>query len=225
MHLRKFLLLTSEKLNTYESRAFGGQMVAKEVVDLLLQLSRGLLAESAEDKLTPAQWIALRYFSRANTFSRTLSGLATYQATTAGTTSQTIKSLEQSRLLERDRSAEDARSSVFTLTEAGWSMMEHDPLTHLAQEIESLSASELLHLREISRYLLANIGGQQTRHPFGTCNDCIFLLTRQKKGPDGGVITKHFLCKLLDLPIVDYQLDLLCKNFQPLLQPLSLPKR
>lgn len=88
-------------------------MVASEVVDLLLQLSRGLQAESDRDHLTPAQWIALRYFSRANTFSRTLSGLAEYQATTAGTASQTIKSLEQSGFLERDISARDARSSVF----------------------------------------------------------------------------------------------------------------
>ncbi len=194
-------------------------MVAKEVVDLLLQLGRGLLAESSEGALTTVQWIALRYFSRANKFSRTLSGLAAYQATTAGTTSQTIKCLEQARLIERDRSAEDARSSVFTLTDAGWAIMEHDPLTHLAGEIEALSASELLHLREIVRYLLANIGGTQTRHPFGTCEDCIFLLTRRVKRPDGTIV-KEYLCKLLDLPIGDRKLQLLCKNFQPSEQPL-----
>ncbi len=193
-------------------------MVAKEVIDLLLQLSRGLLAESAEGALTTAQWIALRYFSRANKFSRTLSGLAAYQATTAGTTSQTIKSLELAGLIERDRSAEDARSSVFTLTDAGRATMEHDPLTHLAGEIETLGASELLHLREIARYLIANIGGVQTRHPFGTCENCIFLLTRRVKGPDG-TVAKEYLCKLLDLPIGDRKLELLCKNFQPSEQP------
>lgn len=195
-------------------------MVAEEVVDLLLQLSRALLAKSAEGKLTTAQWIALRFFSRANKFSRTLSGLAAYQATTAGTTSQTIKCLEQAGLLERDRSEEDARSSVFTLTAAGWAIMEHDPLMHLAGEIEALSGTELLHLREIVRYLLANIGGPQTRHPFGTCKDCIFLLTRRVKGSDG-VIVKQYLCKLLDLPIEDQRLELLCKNFQPSEQPLK----
>ena len=113
-------------------------MVAIEVVDLLLQLSRGLLAELDRDQLTPAQWIALRYFSRANSFSRTLSGLAKYQATTAGTASQTIKSLEQSGFLERDTSARDARSSIFTLTDAGRLMVEQDPLTPLSQEVGAM---------------------------------------------------------------------------------------
>jgi hypothetical protein len=96
--------------------------------------------------------------------------------------------------------------------------MEHDPLTHLAGEIETLGEAELLHLREIARYLIANIGGPHTRHPFGTCENCIFLLTRRVKAPDG-VAAKEYLCKLLDLPIGDRKLELLCKNFQPSEQP------
>jgi DNA-binding MarR family transcriptional regulator len=186
-------------------------MVASEVVDLLLQLSRGLLAELDRDQLTPAQWIALRYFSRANTFSRTLSGLATYQATTAGTASQTIKSLEQSGFVERDISARDARSSVFTLTDAGRQMVEQYPLIPLAQEVKAMDPSELLDLREVLRNLVASIGGQQSRHPFGTCRGCALLVTKTLKGAFG----THSLCRVLNLPVADTELDLLCKIFQP----------
>lgn len=199
-------------------------MVAKEVVDLLLQLSRGLLAESEGDQLTPAQWIALRYFSRANTFSRTMSGLAAYQATTAGTASQTIKSLEQSRFVERDISARDARSSVFTLTDAGRAILEQDPLATLVHEIDSMNGPELVHLRDVLRHFVSHVGGQQTRQPFGTCGDCAFLLMRNSKGIHGES-GKRYLCKLLNLPIEDRELDLLCKNFQPSLQAQNRLKR
>ena len=42
-------------------------------------------------ELSPAQWMALRFFSRANSFSRTPSAFAEFQATTRGTASQAIK--------------------------------------------------------------------------------------------------------------------------------------
>lgn len=190
-------------------------MVAKEVVDVLLQLSRALLAENDGDQLTAAQWIALRYFSRSNAYSRTLTGLAQYQATTAGTASQTIKCLEQAGYVERDISARDARSSVFTITEAGRAVMEEDPLAHLGQEIDDLSAADMLHLRDFLRYLLANIGGEQPRRPFGTCRDCAFLLTRQARGPNAAR-SNQYICKLLNFYISEAELSYLCKNFQAL---------
>src|SRR5262249_11418773 len=40
---------------------------------------------------TPAQWTALRYFARANRFSRTPSAFAEFHGTTRGTASQTTK--------------------------------------------------------------------------------------------------------------------------------------
>ncbi len=198
-------------------------MVAKEVVDVLLQLSRMLLAENDGDRLTPAQWIALRYFSRANGYSRTLSGLAQYQATTAGTASQTIKSLEHAGFLERDISSRDARSSVFTITDAGRGVMEEDPLAHLSAEVEDLSNVELLQFRDVLRFLCANIGGDQPRNPFGTCRDCAFLLTRRARssGPPG---ESKYLCKLMNLFLLEAELDSLCRNFQAA-QQLQKPRR
>ena len=39
-------------------------------------------AEGYDGELSPAQWMALRYFARANPFSRTPSAFAAFQATT-----------------------------------------------------------------------------------------------------------------------------------------------
>src|SRR6516165_1271169 len=62
-----------------------------------------LQAEGYDGELSPAQWMALRYFARANTFSRTPSAFAEFQATTRGTASQAIKALEAGGYLVRQR--------------------------------------------------------------------------------------------------------------------------
>ena len=70
-------------------------MSARETAELLLQVGRLVQAEGYDGKLSPAQWMALRYFSRANSFSRNPSAFAEFQATTRGTASQAIKALRQ----------------------------------------------------------------------------------------------------------------------------------
>jgi len=188
-------------------------MPVNEVVDLLLQLSRALLAEFDVGELTSAQWIALRYFSRANSSSRTLSALAAYQATTTGTASQTIKCLEQAGLLGRDESARDGRSSVFTLTHEGRRLVENDPLNHLVREVGTMSSATVVELRDTLRFLLQSVSGQQPRHAFGTCNDCAFLLTRQTRMQRGESATQT-LCRVMNSQVEASDLTLLCKSFR-----------
>ena len=55
-----------------QQRDIGGRAAA----DLVLRLSRAGLGEGFVETLTSAQWMALRYFSRANRFSRTVSAFA-----------------------------------------------------------------------------------------------------------------------------------------------------
>ena len=69
-------------------------MSARETAELLLQVGRLVQAEGYDGELSPAQWMALRYFSRANSFSRNPSAFAEFQATTRGTASQAIEALE-----------------------------------------------------------------------------------------------------------------------------------
>ena len=69
-------------------------MSARETAELLLQVGRLVQAEGYDGELSPAQWMALRFFARANPFSRTPSEFAEFQATTRGTATQAIKALE-----------------------------------------------------------------------------------------------------------------------------------
>jgi DNA-binding MarR family transcriptional regulator len=61
----------------------------------------------------------LRYFARANRFSRTPAALAEHLGSTRGTVSQTLISLEAKGLIERQANARDGRSFVFALTKTG----------------------------------------------------------------------------------------------------------
>src|SRR6266852_6983244 len=88
----------------------GETMPARETAELLLQAGRLVQAEGYDGELSPAQWMALRYFARANQFSRNPSAFAEFQATTRGTASQAIKALEAGGYLVRRRSKADGRS-------------------------------------------------------------------------------------------------------------------
>lgn len=99
----------------------------------------------------------------------------------------------------------------FNLTDAGRVMVEQDPLTPLAREVEAMGPSELLNFRGALRNLVASVGGRQNRHPFGICRGCALLITKTLNGALG----THSLCRLLNVPIADNELDLLCKIFQP----------
>src|SRR5262245_16055258 len=94
-------------------------MSVRETAELLLLVGRLVQAEGYDGELSPAQWMALRYFARANTFSRTPSAFAEFQATTRGTASQAIKALETSGYLVRQRSKADGRSVSSATDEQG----------------------------------------------------------------------------------------------------------
>lgn len=190
-------------------------MLTQEVVGLLVQAARAMLAEREKGKLTPSQWLALRFFARANLFSRTLSGFAAYQATTRGTASQTIKALESEGYLAREKSARDGRSSVLRLTAKGHRVLDDDPIAGLVQIIERLDDREKIGLRNTLHDVVASLTDGQPRTPVGTCRDCLFLLTRRQRTGSEPASTSNF-CKALGLPIEAAEFDRLCVIFQPL---------
>src|SRR6266536_3096318 len=104
-------------------------MSARETAELLLHAGRLVQAEGYDGDLSPAQWMALRYFARANPFSRNPSAFAEFQATTRGTASQAIKALEAGRYLVRQRSKTDGRSVSLRLTDKGKAALARDPLS------------------------------------------------------------------------------------------------
>src|SRR5262245_4800291 len=110
-------------------------MSARETAELLLLVGRLVQADSYEGELSPAQWMALRFFARANSFSRTPSAFADFQATTRGTASQAIKALEAGGYLVRQRSQADRRSVSLRLTSRGKKALARDPFEVLVRAV------------------------------------------------------------------------------------------
>src|SRR6478752_6144994 len=123
-------------------------ILAREAIELLGQVARILWFEGTKHGLRDREWMALRFFSRANRFSRTPSALASYVGTTRGTASVLIDELERLGYLERKRSAEDKRSVMLSLTQKGKKVLVRDPVNVLVDAIAALDDEGKIRLRD-----------------------------------------------------------------------------
>ena len=189
-------------------------MSARETAELLLLVGRLVQADGYDGELSPAQWMALRFFARANSFSRTPSAFAEFQATTRGTASQAIKALEAGGYLIRQRSQADGRSVTLRLTEKGREVVARDPFEVLVRAVDSLNVQEQTAMRDALHHVLTTIAASGAHQHFGVCQDCAYL---------GGEIycnsasaSRSALgCLLFGLPIEPDDAGLLCVHFQP----------
>ncbi len=149
-----------------------------DLADLIVQLAR--LGQSTAHgtgalPLTIAQWTALRYFARANRFSRTPSAFSDFHATTRGTASQTVKSLVALGLLTRQTHERDGRSTVIEVTEAGHTQLRNDPLGDLRNILGSLPEATQRDLTVALSQAIADMAQKRSAPIFGTCGDCDHL--------------------------------------------------
>ena len=150
-------------------------MSARETAELLLLLGRLVQAEGYNGDLSPAQWMALRFFARANSFSRTPSAFAEFQATTRGTATQTIKALETGGYLVRQRSEADGRSVSLRLTDKGHEAVARDPFEVLVCAVDSLDAEEQTAMHHALHQVLTTVAASGPHRRFGVCQDCAHL--------------------------------------------------
>ena len=181
-------------------------MSARETAELLLQAGRLVQAEGYDGKLSPAQWMALRYFARANPFSRTPSAFAEFQATTRGTASQAIKALEAGGYLVRQRSKADGRSISLRLTDKGKEALARDPFEVLVRAVDTLDAKQRTAMHHALHQVLTTLAAIGTHRRFGVCQDCCNLTSANPSAPE---------CLLLGVPIQPEDAGLLCVHFQP----------
>jgi DNA-binding MarR family transcriptional regulator len=181
-------------------------MSARETAELLLLVGRLVQADGYEGELSPAQWMALRFFARANSFSRTPSAFAEFQATTRGTASQAIKALEAGGYLVRQRSNADGRSVTLRLTDKGYEVVARDPFEALVRAVGSLDPQQQTAMREALHRVLASLAASGTHQHFGVCADCAHLSGEMNAIPE---------CLLFGATIEPDDAVLLCVHFQP----------
>jgi DNA-binding MarR family transcriptional regulator len=187
------------------------KMNSRAVAELVFHLGRIASGEGLAEGLTAAQWAALRYFAQANRFSRTPSAFAAFHATTRGTASQTIKSLETQGYLTRMRSAQDRRSVRLVLTEKARGILANDPFESLVRAADSLSAGIQVHFANALQDMLSQVAQERGKPPFGTCTSCQYLesdsCSRQGQTP--------YACGFTSEPLRLEELDGICIDFVP----------
>ncbi len=179
-------------------------MSGRETAELLLLIGRLVQAESYHGELSPAQWMALRFFARANQFSRNPSAFAEFQATTRGTASQVIKVLEAGGYLVRRRSEADGRSVALRLTDKGKEAIARDPFEALVRAVDSLDPEEQTAMHRALRRVLTTVAASGEHRRFGVCQDCEYLERATRSALE---------CLLFGVPIEPEDAGLLCVHF------------
>ena len=174
----------------------------------IVHLARLAQGVGGEWGLTPAQWTALRFFSRANRFSRTPSAFSEFHATTRGTASQTVKSLVSMGLLERHRSDTDRRSARFEVTEAGQAALRDDPLQALVAALEALPEATRTQFAATLGEVTERLARDRDAPQFGTCGDCCHLEYDPQTGSGG-------YCRCEGAMLGAEELEALCVEFAP----------
>jgi DNA-binding MarR family transcriptional regulator len=184
-------------------------MNSNVIAELIFHLGRMSTGDGLVEGLTAAQWSALRYFDQANRFSRTPSAFAAFHATTRGTASQTIKSLEAQGYLTRMRSENDRRSVRLVLTDKAKGILANDPLESLSRAADSLPPSIQSHFADALQRMLSQVSQERGKPRFGTCTSCQHL-------EHNGCSRQHqatYACGFTREPLLLEELDGVCINF------------
>jgi DNA-binding MarR family transcriptional regulator len=191
--------------------ATASNVSARTVAELVVQLGCLARGDGFVAELTLAQWAALRYFFRANRFSRTVSAFAEFHGTTRGTASQTIKSLVQNDYLTRKRSKIDGRSIDFTLTYKSKKLLAEDPFEALVDAAGALSNSASHTIARSLERILRKMAQQQGKRHFGMCPNCRYFQE------DGCYMNQgsDYYCTWMDEPLKEAETQQLCVNFLP----------
>jgi DNA-binding MarR family transcriptional regulator len=187
-------------------------ILAREAIELLEQLARILWFEGTKHGLRDREWMALRFLSRANRFSRTPSALASYVGTTRGTASFIIAELERLGYLERKRSAKDKRSVMLSVTQQGKKFLARDPVNILVETIAVIDEDGKIRFRDTLRHLLDQSDAAEQRHHTDVCKRCIFL--REDRIATDSKTAAEFTCRLFRAPITEVETELLCTSFE-----------
>ncbi len=183
------------------------ELTISALLDRVGRVTRGL---QFVDGLSPAQWEALRFLSRANRYSCGPSALADFLGTTKGTVSQTLIALENKGYLRRLRTERDRRTVRLELTPAGRGLLKRDPLLVVDDAVAGLPAGERNAITEGLDRLLRNVQQRLGANDFGVCETCSLFAAEGAAGEHDG----PHRCGLTNEPISEGEVRLICVNHQ-----------
>lgn len=182
-------------------------MNLRKISELVDRVGRIVHAIQFANGLNPAQWEALRFLSRANSYSRSPGALAEYLGSTKGTVSQTLIALESKGYVVRNRSETDRRSINIELTDQGLELVGQDPLVMLEGAVSDLAVAE----REIFAHsmdtLMKNLQRERGQAEFGVCGECVH-------NRSDGEFGENCHCVLRDEVLAFDELAQICLDFQ-----------
>jgi DNA-binding MarR family transcriptional regulator len=187
------------------------QASRREVAELVGRIGRIAYSFGGRSGLTPAQWTALRFFARANRFSRTVSAFAEFHSTTRGTASQTVTGLVRRDYLTRRRSKRDGRSARLDVTDKALAILAHDPLDDLERAAGVLSARARSDLVSSLACVLGELAERRGRRPFGMCPSCRHLETEEC-----AVERPRYSCRLVGESLGADETQQICVDFSPI---------
>mgnify|MGYP001556026904 CR=1 FL=1 len=189
---------------------------ALEAAHLIDRLERLTRAGDAPGGINPAQWEALRYLARANRFSRTPAALADYLASTRGTVSRTLASLESKGYVARMPNPRDGRSVDFALTAQAQKALRRDPLKAMAEDIDRALRQDAADLVDRLKRTLGTAIARNQGRAFGACASCRHFCPQAH----AAAAAPHH-CRLLDVPLSDKDSLAICVEQEPAAMPPS----
>ena len=139
----------------------------------LERLARLMRSVSHTEGLNAAQWEALRYLARANSYSNSPGALTKYLGATKGTTSQTVLSLIKKGAIAKSLRGNDGRSVVLILSDVGQKILDRDPLVRLEKAIANLGDKTSKRFSKgLLELLQIEVSGQGEPN-FGNCTSCV----------------------------------------------------
>jgi DNA-binding MarR family transcriptional regulator len=185
---------------------FGAVGPTASVVD---RLARAVHCLQYAEGLNPAQWVTLRYLGCANRYSRTPTGLAEFLATTKGTASQTLKSLEKKGYIRRAQHETDRRKCLLELTDEGQAVLARDPLRRVqaaAAGCEAEVDGAVAILGRLVRQIQEGCGMRE----FGVCLQC----GHRRSGSSCQKAPTENVCGLTGEAIGQPDVKKICVNFR-----------
>jgi DNA-binding MarR family transcriptional regulator len=190
-------------------------MHARETAELLIQAARVAQAARAPHELGPAEWMALRFFARANPHSRKPSALADFEITSRAAVSQVVSRLEHGGYITRVQSSKDRRSYSIEVTAKGRATLRDDPFEGLVGAVRALDEEARAALQEALREVLGGLAASGKRRRFDTCRHCVhFAPMLDHPGREPLEHTPE--CALFRTAVCPEAADLLCAHFRPL---------